>query len=102
MESLTPQEHRILARGKLSLHPLSNVAYGTPGYDVMNLAVRGMLKPEGAERLHRLREMGLAGSSQYMLALFSEMGVGSTDYVVTRRGRDAFVSYGPPYVPISD
>lgn len=78
-ESLTPMEHRMLERAVAILWPESNVAPGTHGAAIHELAQRGLMSVS-------VQEAGLG----YMW-----------EYRVTASGRLAYLSYGAPHVPIS-
>lgn len=76
---LTPMEHRLLERAVCVLWPESNVAHGTPGASLHDLARRGFM------------------ACKYVDAGRSVMA----EYRVTSEGRWAYLSYGPPYVPVT-
>jgi hypothetical protein len=71
--TLSPIEHRMLARAVAYLWPDTNCAPGTHGAALIGLVRRGLMR--------------------------ESEGAGVFEYRVTRAGRDAYVSYGPPYVP---
>lgn len=74
---LEPMEHRVLGMGVVYLDPQSNAAPGTFGGCARSLCRRGLLR-----------------ATWLMLDL-------DVRCEVTPAGRDAYVSYGPPYVPIT-
>lgn len=75
---LTPLEHRLLGEGVLYLHDWSNAAPGTDGGAINSLAARGLLSVTRDYHQNCWR------------------------HTVTPAGRDAYVSYGPPAVPVTD
>jgi hypothetical protein len=80
--TLSPEEHRVLAAGRVRLFDWHNVAAGY-GLVVHNLTRAGLMRADWMDDMDLLRQRR-----------------GFTEYTVTRAGRDAFVSYGPPYVPM--
>jgi len=100
-DDLTPEEHRVLSSGRVSVHPLMNVAPGNWAHAVHTLALRGLLSVDGAQDLHKLRMMGMERSAHYaQLAVTG--GMQPTVYTVTPAGRSAYLSYGLPFVPFTN
>jgi hypothetical protein len=78
---LAPQEHRLLADGRHVLGSLSNAAYPSDGWWLNQLEARGLMSCEVDRR---------GGPQDWRFT-----------YSVTPAGRDAFVSYKPPLVPLT-
>lgn len=81
--TLTAEEHRILSAGRVRLQDWHNVAAGY-GLTVHNLTRAGLMRADWMDDMDLLRQ-----------------GRGFTEYTVTRAGRDLYVSYGAPYVPMT-
>jgi hypothetical protein len=81
--TLTAEEHRVLSEGRVRLHNTQNVAVGY-GKAVLDLTRAGLMRAAWQDDINLLR-----GSNPWMT------------YTVTRAGRDAYVSYGPPFVPLT-
>lgn len=75
---LTPEQHRWLAMGRFEVHEWMNCAPGTPGAALLDL-LRDRLVESDGRHVDRL----------------------TSTCTVTRAGRDAYVSYGLPYVPLT-
>ena len=85
---LTPMEHRILAQGRVVHCDWTNVAWGSPGGVVVGLVERGLMEQK--------REPVPAGDRMAQFNALRYL------YDVTRAGRDAYLSYGRPYVPVTE
>lgn len=101
--SLTPEEHRILERGVVELSAWSNVAYGSWGWTIMDLTHRGLLSHDSSP-IHRINQLNLQSRLPVYVSAYANAGRQmdpTSRYTVTRAGRDAYVSYGRPYVPMT-
>lgn len=81
---LEAREHRILSQGCIWLTDYSNVAYPSDGWWLEALVTRGYMQRDPTRDI----QGPIPPANRYA-------------YTVTRQGRDAYVSFGAPYVPLT-